>query len=224
MDDLAGRTVWSVSAVPGGWAAAEKLERHLEWAREGGVAAGQTRLPVNEPLARLASRLESMLRGSRSPLAPSEQTDSELYACGAASGETLVGQDVSAEDVVVFQDALGPAMARAVRERGAYAVWHVRLGRTPAGVAATEAWGLLSLYASALDAYLMTWSRRSRPGATMRGVAALMPAPDLVAAKEMRPEQRQGIGWGSALADVVEVARGERVGGTLRPRPAVSRR
>lgn len=64
VEDLAGRTVWSASALPEGRVSAESLGRHLDWARAGGVEASWIEVPALEPLLSLAQRLEAMLRGA----------------------------------------------------------------------------------------------------------------------------------------------------------------
>jgi hypothetical protein len=53
----------------------------------------------------------------------------EAYASGAGRAEALIGGTVAPGDVVVLHDALTVALARAVRERGAHAIWHVRSAR-----------------------------------------------------------------------------------------------
>jgi hypothetical protein len=88
----------------------------------------------------------------------------------------------------------------------------------------TQTWGFLRAHASAIDAYLTTWTEPAGRGLRLRRVAALMPSPGLVSAKEIDSDQPQGLGWGSALADVVHSSRGDRVGGTLHARPAVASR
>src|SRR5271166_978797 len=62
-EQLAGRTVWSVTALPGGRVAARVLHAHLQDAAD--PRAGARPLPVSAdgPLAQLAGRLEAMIVG-----------------------------------------------------------------------------------------------------------------------------------------------------------------
>jgi hypothetical protein len=88
-------------------------------------------------------------------------------------------------------------------------------------------------YTSAIDAYVWTRRRLGRRGVVVERIAALMPCPDVVAAKDVEapraadPGQREAdhdVGWGSVLADVVHADRGDRVGGAFHPRPTVAAR
>lgn len=108
--------------------------------------------------------------------------------------------DVRPGDVVVFHDAVSATMAEAVRDRGAHALCHVQPRLARGRVAAA-------------DAYLVTWRRE---------IAALMPSPDLLAAKEIAERADADLAWGVLIADVVEDDRGERVGGTRHVRPVVA--
>jgi hypothetical protein len=112
---------------------------------------------------------------------------------------------VRSGDIVVVHHPLAAAQATELRERGAHAIWHVLSARERA---------------PAVDAYLMT--RSSWVGG--RVVVALVPAADVVFAKEMRGAAYEDIGWCSVLADVVRTDREECVGGTLHARPAVAAR
>jgi len=224
VEDLAGRTVWSASALPEGRVSAERLGRHLDWTREGDVEPSWIEVPALEPLLSLARRLEAMLRGSTRHTTKPGQADREVYSQGVSSGELLIGREVALDDVVVLHDALAPALAHAVRGRGAHAVWQVSIGRARRDAIAARAWAFLHPYAPAIDAYLVTRTESVGPGPTVQRVAALMPSLDRVTAKEIQPEQRPGLGWGSVLADIVHSDRGDRVGGTLHARPAVPAR
>ena len=130
----------------------------------------------------------------------------EWSATGGVRADPLrAPEDVRPGDVVVLHHPLAAAQASELRERGAHAIWH-----------------LLSAHerAPAADAYLMT-------GTSLTGgafVVALVPAPGVVFAKEMRGPTYEDIGWCSLLADVVRADREECVGGTLHARPTVAAR
>jgi hypothetical protein len=136
-------------------------------------------------------------------------------------------------DVVVLHDALTVALARAVRERGAHAIWHGRAVRGPQAPGARAAQAFLDPYTAAVDAYVVTWTEPRGQRRRFEHVAALLPAAGLVDVKDAAPggEAPAGGGariaalaWASVLGDVVEDDRDDRVGGTLHVRPAVAPR
>jgi hypothetical protein len=130
----------------------------------------------------------------------------ERSAAGGVRAEPLrAPEDVRPGDIVVLHHPLAAAQASELRERGAHAIWHVLSARERA---------------PAVDAYLMTDT--SWVGGQV--VVALVPAADVVFAKEMRGPTYEDIGWCSVLADVVRTDREECVGGTLHARPAVAAR
>ncbi len=103
---------------------------------------------------------------------------------------------VRAADIVVLNAPPTHALARAIRDRGAHALWQIDSLRDRA---------------DGIDAYVLTG--RAADGAQI--VAAIMPSAGIVALKEMRGNPYRELGWGSLLADVVWADRDECVGGTL---------
>jgi hypothetical protein len=97
-------------------------------------------------------------------------------------------------------------LVEVVRERGAHAVLHVHPHR---------------LVRPATDAYLVTWRELAPGGRVADEIAALMPSPDLVTAKEIGERADRDLAWGCLIADVAHDARGDRVGGTRHARPVV---
>jgi hypothetical protein len=158
LDELAGRTVWSFSALSAGRESAGRLTERLRW----------TGVPVAE------------------------------------AAEGLDG--VAADDLVFLHDSGTAWLAQAARQRGAHVVRRV---------GTEHAWEPARPHASAVDAYVMAWARR---------IAALLPAPGLVALKEMEPSPYEDLCWSSLLADVVRSDRDEHVGGRLHARPTVAAR
>lgn len=162
---------------------------------------------VDEPLQQLARRLQDVLaRATVAPaLAPEER---ELLAAGVIAAERLVGTYVHPGDVVVLHDTPTAALALALRERGAHAVWRARPGP------ATSA--LVDLLTGGMDAYV-----DARPGQ----MVAVMPAPGTVVAKQVPAGGAlDADGWNALLADVVHGDRAEHVGGTRHARPGVAAR
>lgn len=219
-DELGSRTVWCAAALPGTRASADALRACLQ--------AHGLQVPAGEPLRRLAERLEDMLMGTdaQAELGPAER---ELCAEGAQSAETMMGDAVGRDDVVVVHDAATALLAQAVRERGAHAVWHVHVGGGPAAAAAARrALSFLHGYTAGVDAYIMTWSEPGPRGSVVERVAALMPSADAVAATEMpRPvsgTEPRRLAWSTVLADVVQTDHDEHVGGMRSVRPAVAAR
>lgn len=227
VDTLAGRTVWCVAALPAGRAAAGRLRALL---REE-VAVRPLAVAATEPPAALARRLDAMLAGAdpdRSPLGVDAHDD---YARGAAGAEALIGETVAPGDVVVLHDALTVALARAVRERGAHAIWHVRAVRGAQAPSARAAQAFLDPYTDAVDAFVVTWTEPRERRRRVEHVAALLPAAGLVDVKDAAagggveaPARHSALAWSSVLGDVVEADRDDRVGGTLHVRPAVAPR
>jgi hypothetical protein len=221
-DALAGRTVWFAAGLPRGREAADALRRRLAPAPAEGSAANPLAIAADEPLRGLAQQLDGMLAGapvstrlgSAARAALSEQT---------RSSETHVERDVGQGDVVVLHDALTAVLADAIRERGAHAVWLVDAGHFGAP-AAREAFDFLRQYTTGVDAYVVSWSELMSDGGRLEHVAALMPSAGIVEMKEVvvGGPRRPGLGWSSALADVVAEDRDEHVGGRLHPRPAVA--
>jgi hypothetical protein len=218
-DVLAGRTVWFASALASVDVPAESLREHLGW---GGVPSEPLTLSPDEPLRVRGERLDAMLRGSGTdPQADRlDADDRDAWAAVFDSSESLAGGDVRQEDVVVLGDVLTAMLAEALRENGAHVVWRVTIA--PGG---RQAWEFLRGYTMCVDAYLVATPAHGR--AQVEGVAAVMPSPGVVAAKEFPPagdwagDHSRDIGWSAALAEVVRSDRDETVGGTVRARPAV---
>jgi hypothetical protein len=211
-DELAGRTIWSASALPGGRASARMFSGQLREPGDLDVAVRPLDVGADEDLMRLAQRVERMLTDATATPGQLGPAEDDVYVQGAQSGEGLVGDRVRPDDVVVLHDALTAALAQAIRERGAHVVWHV-----PAGAQSpSEAWDFLRRHTAALDAYLT-----AREGL----MAALMPSPDAVAAMEVPMGGRYDtVAWGCLLADVVHDDRHEHVGGRRHARPDVAPR
>jgi hypothetical protein len=222
--ELAGRTVWAAAALPRGRDAAERLASGLGWAAGSGVRAGRIDVTAEEPLEPLAQFLDAMLRGTAAPLTRPGDADERLCAECIGASEALMGADVRADDVVVLHDPLTALFAQAIRERGAFAVWHVSVTAAAPEEAATAALGFLRRFTAGMDAYVATSAGR---------LTAAVPAAGVVAAKEVEMPAAPGdpaagpyesLGWSGLLADVVQGRHGECVGGTLHVRPVVAAR
>lgn len=211
-DELAGRTIWSAAALPIGRASARRLRSRLQEPGEASISVRPLDVGADEPLTRLAERLEHMLTDATAPPAQLGPAERDAYAEGAQGGEELMAGRVRPDDVVVLHDALAAALARAAREGGAHVVWQL----PPGAPSPTDALRFLRDYIATMDAYVT---------ASEGLIAALMPSPDAVAAKEVPPGARyETVGWCCLLADVVHDDRQEHVGGRRRPRPAVAAR
>lgn len=211
VDELAGRTVWCASGLRASGDSAGLLRSSLRWAGDDGVVASRLDVLAGEPLQELAERLDEMLHGA--PYARPGAGEQEICADGMRGGETLIGPDVRADDVVVVHDPLTALLAQAIRERGAHAVWHVGIAPGAPGAAVRDALAFVRRFTSGLDAYVL------RSGAH---VTALMPSADIVADAEVHGDPYRDVGWGSTLAAVVHADRDETVGGTRHARPAVA--
>jgi len=188
-DELAGRAVWCAGPFPGA------------------PATARLQVTADEPLRRLAERLDAMLGSGAQAAVELGPAEREICAQAVRDPYPVVHED----DVVLLHDALTALLAEAVRERGAHAVWCVSVA-APARPSAGEAWRFLRSCTTGVDAYVTRWGR---------GLAAVMPSADLVTVKA---EPDAELGWTSVLADVVRGDRDESVGGTLHPRPAVAAR
>jgi trehalose synthase len=229
LDELGGRTVWCAAALTGGRSAAQGLRARLEHAGEG-PSTGTMEVGADEVLGRLAQRLETLLRSGSPRETELRAADRDVYAEGLQDGEALVGREVRPDDVVVLHDPITAALAQAVRERGAHAVWHVSLSRAR-GARVRAVRMLLDRHTTGIDALVMTWRLRGARGTDAERVAALMPSADAVAAKEipsagpeLAGDALRQVAWVTTLADVVHGDRGETVGGTLHPRPFTAAR
>ena len=189
--ELAGRTVWCAGPFPGA------------------PATAQLQVTADEPLRRLAERLDAMLGGAAHAAVELGPAGREICAQAVRDPDPIVQRD----DVVLLHDALTALLAQAVRERGAHAVWCAGVAApAPGRPGAREAWQFLCSCTTGVDAYLTRWGR---------GLAAVMPSADVVT---VRADPDRELGWRSALADVIRGDRDETVGGTRHARPAVAAR
>jgi hypothetical protein len=224
LDGLAGRTVWCATALPGGRALAFALRDCLDHVGEPGVSSRSLNVPASDELRLLGDRLTVMLAGDTPGTSRLGPEDHEVYDDGISRGEALVSERVAPDDVVVLDDAITAALARAVRERGAHAIWHVSVRRTHRAPAADDARAFLRPYASVLDAYVMTWPQEGPHGLPIERIGALMPSADRLAAWDVvaPDDPLYDVGWSAALASVVHDDRGQTVGGTRHVRPTVA--
>jgi hypothetical protein len=164
-----------------------------------------------------------MLRGV-TMLAPGfGRDDEDAYSTGRQQADALIPGEVRAGDVVVLHDPIAAALAPAIRERGAHAVWQPSIGRWEGN--ATAAWQFLHRTRPDLDAYVTGWRSARITSLGRTGVAAYISARRVIEAKEAdaaNPDQpNENLVWTTALADVVTEDRAERVGGKLQARPSI---
>jgi hypothetical protein len=225
-DVLAGRTVWCTTALPHARRSAEGLRARIAGAGPG-VAAACMSLPAEERLQGLAERLDRMLAGVPAGEPGLGAAEIDLFAECVATSDQPVADHVESDDVVVLHDALSAVVAQAVRDRGAHAVWRVS-ATTVSTPPARRAREFLARFTPGVDAYVLTWVERGAGGEAVERVAAAMPSPGVLAAKEFSIRFGGGeprrLAWRMALAEVARSDRGEHVGGTLRPRPTVAAR
>jgi hypothetical protein len=230
IDGLAGRTVWCVAALSSRRPAARETSAHLEWARDGGVATDAHAITTAPGARPLAGRLDGPLRGrATAELGPQ---DRRAFAEVVEDGDRWVRGHVAPDDIVILHDALTVALTESARARGAHAVWHLGIARTAGAATVAEALAFLRRYAPPADAYVVSWSQPAARGGLVGHVAAMMPAPGVVATTELLVEDSRSQGgsrwhddgWAGALGSVVEFDRQESVGGRLHPRPGVAAR
>jgi hypothetical protein len=225
-DVLAGRTVWCATTLPRARQSADGLRARVDAAGPG-VAATCLSLPTEDRLQPLAERLDRMLAGVAASSPDLGAAEIDLLEEGDPGSDQLVAERVESDDVVVLHDALSATEAQAVRDRGAHAVWSVSAvgASTPPARYARE---FLSRFTAGVDAYVLAWLERGARGEAVERVAAAMPSPGVVAAKEFSTrfsgDEPRRLAWRMALAEVVRSDRGEHVGGTLRSRPTVAAR
>ena len=227
---LADRTVWCVAGLPTRAPAARETNAHLEWARDGGVATDARDITTARGAA-LAERLDALLRGAAAAagLGPSER---RAFAEVVDNGDQWVRDHVGPDDIVILHDALAVALTESVRARGAHAVWHLGITRGARAGAVAQALAFLQRSAAPGDAYVLSRSRPVPGGGLVGRVAAMMPAPGVVATTELLVDDSRSQsgsrwpdeGWAAALGSVVEFDRSESVGGRLHPRPTVAAR
>jgi hypothetical protein len=224
-DVLAGRTVWCAASLPRARGPAEELRGHLRGAAPDAEAATLP-LQADEQMRALAGRVEDMLDGVGSSWPDLGEAERDAYARASTSDE-MFGVGVSGEDVVVVHDALSAIAIQAARERGAHAVWRIEVSGAPRS-SARVALEFLQAFTPGIDAYLLRWRERGSHGEMLESVGAALPSAGLLAAKEFpigsRDDAPRRLAWRMALAEIVRSDRGERVGGTIRPCPAVASR
>jgi hypothetical protein len=218
VDELAGRTVWCASALQEGRPRARRLRASLRWAHDDGVMVRELQMTGSDELREAARAIEAMLAGAARAAAPGP-AGTEVYA---SESEAMLGSDVRPGDIVVLHDALTAALVDAVRERGAHAVWAVQPRSRRRTRSSAEAMRFLQEHLAATDAYLVTWRRGVARGGLAQAIGALMPSPDMLAAKEIGERADGDLALGCLIADVVHDDRGERVGGTRHARPTVA--
>jgi hypothetical protein len=230
IDGLAGRTVWCVAALSSRRPAARETNAHLEWARVEGMTADALDVTTAGETQPLAEQLDALLRGAApATLGP---FDRRAFLDAADDGDQWVRDHVAPGDIVILHDALTVALTESVRARGAHAVWHLGIDRTARTAAVAQALAFLQRCATPGDAYVVSWSQPGARGGTVGRVAAMMPAPGVVATTELLVEDSRSRGgsrwhddgWAGALASVLELDHREAVGGRLHPRPGVPAR
>ncbi len=198
----------------------------MEGAGPGGAAA-TLRVDSDEQLLGAAERVEHMLEGAAADRGALGEADRATYRAAAARGEELFGVGVEVDDVVVVHDALSAIVIQPARERGAHAVWRIRVAGGP-GSEPRRALEFLQRFTTGIDAYILSWQERGARGELIESVGAALPSAGMVAAKEFPArftgDEPRRLAWRMALAEIVRSDRGERVGGTQRPRPAVAPR
>ncbi|MGZ4327699.1 MAG: hypothetical protein ACXVXL_06620 [Solirubrobacteraceae bacterium] len=121
---------------------------------------------------------------------------------------------------------MSATVVRAVRDRGAHAVWHIGVSRRSRATP-RPALDFLRSFTTGVDAYVLRWLERPR-GELIERVAAAMPSAAVVAVKKAPGsaggEELRRLAWRMAYAEIVRGDREECVGGKLHPRPAVAAR
>jgi hypothetical protein len=219
---LAGRTVWCAVGLPNATHAADDLRARLEGVGPD-VAAAPLVVAGGEALSSLAQLLDRALTGGDFDPAAADL----LARSAAVRGDELVGAEIRAGDVVIAHDPLSVMAAEAVRERGAHALWNVRVGAEVA-TAAGQAFDLMRRITSGVDAYVLAWRERSWRGQRTECVAAAIPAAAIVVAKQfppaLDPENPRRLAWRMTVAETVRSDREECVVGRLHPKPVVAAR
>ncbi|HEU0318745.1 MAG TPA: hypothetical protein VFR49_15520, partial [Solirubrobacteraceae bacterium] len=195
-------------AVPSGHIAARRLRECLASVSDAGIATAPLETLAGDPLRDTAEQVGRMRAGADAPEPGLGAAEREVYDAGIA-GEDF-GARVGRGDVVVLHDALTPALAPGLRERGAHVVWSLSYG---GGTSAAEAWEFLARHLTAVDAFVV-----SGPG----WVVAVIPAQSEVAAIDAARAD-DAWGWTGALAEVVQADRGDTVGGRFHARPTVAK-
>jgi hypothetical protein len=206
-DALGGRTVWCAAAIPSGHSAARRLRERLGAVPDVEIATAPLETLAQDPLRGMAEHVGQMLAGGAPPATGLGPAERDAYAAGMA-GEDF-GARVGPGDVVVLHDALTPALALGLRERGAHVVWSLSYGGDRS---AAEAWEFLERHLSAVDAFVVSGTG---------WVVAVIPAQAEVAAIDAARAD-DAWGWTGALAEVVQTDRGDTVGGRFHARPAIA--
>lgn len=139
IDGLAGHTIGCAAAVPERQLGAEALRSRLSGT--GAIAADHREIGAGEPLRELARQLDAMLSGppGGQPQLGGEQE--EIYAGGARDGETLIGEAILPDDIVVVSDPFAAVVAEAIREREALVLWQLEL--RPVRAAGARVWSFI---------------------------------------------------------------------------------
>ena len=155
---LAGRKVWCATAVRRHNEATDELRACLQGAAPG-LSADCLEVHGRPQLSPLADAVDRMLTGG-SPARVFTAGEQALVAEAASDADELLGDLVAPGDVVVAHDGVSALVARAVRDRGAHAVWRMRI---PQGSthSARQAQDLLRSFTGGVDAYVLRWFERS---------------------------------------------------------------
>jgi hypothetical protein len=218
-EQLAGRTVWCVAALPGGREAAWALRNRLRaGSDEGGVSVACLVIAANAPLSALGGRLEAMLRGLAGEVEALSREDRAEYSAACLGSEGMLGHAIATGDIVVLHDAVAAVTAEAARDRGAHVVWRIDAAASPAPLSAAKAWDFMRPRARGVDGYVGDWAE---PGAGRGRIGAVVPSTGAVTAREVGATDVPD-GWSGALAALVQDDRHETVGGTVHARPTVA--
>jgi hypothetical protein len=231
IDGLGGRTVWCVAALSSRRSAAGETNAQLEWARDGGVATDAQEITTTRAARPVAERLDALLRDAAGA-ADLGASDRRAFAEAVDDGDRWVRDHVGPDDIVILHDALTVALTESVRARGGHAVWHLGIAPTARAGAVAHALAFLQRCAAPGDAYVVRWSQPAAGRGLVGSVAAMLPAPGVVATTELLVDDSRSSsgarwhddGWAGALGSVVELDRREAVGGRLHARPTVAAR
>jgi hypothetical protein len=129
--------------------------------------------------------------------------------------EALLECGVRRDDVVVLAAGSAVDLAEPLRDAGAHVVGRIRPPAT------------IDWHTRPVDAYVVTLPPERTGRVPAEEIAALMPSPDAVSAKEVERVPAallalRDAAWSRLLADVITRDRKERVGGTHHPRPSVA--
>lgn len=203
-EELAGATVWTVSAGESGGGVSEMIRALVGYTLDVGVDVRWCTIAADPAYFATTRRLHRALHGFDPRGDLGAAAAAHYAAVGDALGEELAAR-VQPGDVVLLHDAetagLSPQLARA----GAHVIWRCHVGADRQGAETAAAWHLLEPHLEPCQAFIFSRGSYAPEWLPSRAVTVIPPSIDPFSPKN---EDLSEIECGAVLRDAGILARG----------------